>query len=154
MFVVRKQVHDLLLRNGWEAGGEIDVQEKRAEGVMKGTVDVISGICAIINAERFSFLKRILRVTAYVLRFCTKLFERLREKVDESVIIEDVIQETCLTVDELVDAESCWVKFEQTLMSGESQKFEKLNGSLNLFHNKGELFRSRTRTDTCLKLNL
>ena len=70
------------------------------------------------------------------------------------MIIEDVIQETCLTVDELVDAESCWVKFEQTLMSGESQKFEKLNGSLNLFHNKGELFRSRTRIDTCLKLNL
>ena len=146
-------MHDLLLRNGWEPGGEIDVQEKRVEVVMKGTVDVISGICAIINAKRFSFLKRILQVTAYVLRFCTKLFERLKEKVDKSMVIEDVIQETCLTVDELADAESCWVKFEQTLVSGESKKFEKSNGSLNLFYNKGELFRSRTRIDTCLKLN-
>ena len=146
-------MHDLLLRNGWEPGGEIDVQEKRVEVVMKGTVDVISGICAIINAERFSFLKRILQVTAYVLRFCTKLFERLKEKVDKSMVIEDVIQETCLTVDELADAESCWVKFEQTLVSGESKKFEKSNGSLNLFYNKDELFRSRTRIDTCLKLN-
>ena len=67
--------------------------------------------------------------------------------------IEDVKKETCLTVDELVDGEGCWVKFEKTLISSESERFEKLNGSLNLFYNKIELFRSRTRIDRCLKLD-
>ena len=69
------------------------------------------------------------------------------------MVIEDVKKETCLTVDELVDAKGCWVEFEKTLMSSESKKFEKLNGSLNLFYNKSELFRSRTRIDRCLKLD-
>ena len=64
MFVVRKEVHVLLLISGWEQGGEIDVEEKRVEVVMKGTVDVVFSICAIIKIERFSFLKTILRVTA------------------------------------------------------------------------------------------
>ena len=69
------------------------------------------------------------------------------------MVIEDVKKETCLTVDELVDAEGCWVEYEKTLMSSESKKFEKLNGSLNLFYNKSELFRSQTRIDRCLKLD-
>ena len=60
---------------------------------------------------------------------------------------QDVMKETCLTVDELIDAERCWVKYEQTLMRSESEKFEKLNGSLNLFRDKSGLFRSRTRID-------
>ena len=41
---------------------------------------------------------------------------------------QDVMKETCLTVDELIDAERCWVKYEQTLMRSESEKFEKLKG--------------------------
>ena len=57
-------MHVLLLISGWEPGGEIDVEEKRVEVVMKGTVDVVISICAIIKIERFSFLKTILRVTA------------------------------------------------------------------------------------------
>ena len=69
MFVVRKEVHILLLISGWEPDGEIDVEEKRVEVVMKGTVDVVFSICAIIKVERFSFLKRLLQVTAYVLSF-------------------------------------------------------------------------------------
>ena len=56
-------MHVLLLISGWEPGGEIDVEEKRVEVVMKGTVDVVFSICAIIKIERFSFLKTILRVT-------------------------------------------------------------------------------------------
>ena len=47
-----------------------------------------------------------------------------------------------MTVDELVDAEWCWVKYEQTLMSSESETFEKLKRSLNLL-----------RIDRCLKFN-
>ena len=120
---------------------------------MKGTVEVVSGIGAIINVKRFSCLERMLRVTAYVLRFCTKLFEKLKRKVDKLRDVGDVMKETCLTVDELLDAERCWVRYEQTLMSRESEKFEKLKGPLNLFYDKSGLFRSRTRIDRCSKLN-
>ena len=81
-----------------------------------------------------------LRVTTFVLRFCTKLFERLKGKVDKLVGVEDVMKEKCLTVDELVDAERCWVRYEQTLMSSESEKLEKLKDSLNLFYDKSGLF--------------
>ena len=43
-------------------------------------------------------------------RFCSKLFKRLKGKVDKLIGVKDVMKETCLTVDELVDAERCWVK--------------------------------------------
>ena len=110
---------------------------------MKGTVETVSGIGKIINVERFTCLKRMLRVMEYVLRFCTKLFKRLKGKVDKLVGVEDGMKETCLTVDKLVDTEGCWVKYEQTLMSSKSEKLEKLKGSLNLFYEKNGLFRSR-----------
>ena len=125
--------------SGWEPGDKIDVEEKRVVVMMKGTVKVVSVINAINNVERFSCLERMLRVTTFVLRFCTKLFERLKGKVDKLVGVEDVMKETCLTVDELVDAERCWVRYEQTLMSSESEKLEKLKDSLNLFYDKSGL---------------
>ena len=50
-------------------------------------------IGAIIHVEPFSCLKR--------------LFERLKGKVDKLIGVEDVMKETYLTVDELVDAEWC-----------------------------------------------
>ena len=55
---------------------------------------------ANMNVERFRCLERMLRVTAYVLRCCTKL----KGKVDKLRGVEDVMKETCLTVDELLDA--------------------------------------------------
>ena len=65
-----------------------------------------------------------------------------------------MMKETCLTVDQLVyDAERCWVRYEQTLMSSESETFENFKGSLNLFYDKSGLFRSRTQIKRCLKLN-
>ena len=126
--------------SGWEPGDEIDVEEKRVVVAMKGTIEVVSGIGAIINVEKFGCLERMLRVTAYVLRFCTKLFEKLKRKVDKLRGVGDVMKETCQTVEEFLDAERCWVRYEQTLMSRESEKFEKLKGSLNLFYDKSGLF--------------
>ena len=120
---------------------------------MKGTIETVIGIGKIINVERFSCLKRMLRVTAYVLRFCTTLFKRLKDKADKLMGVEDVMKETYLTVDKLVDAEKCWVKYEQTLMGSENEKFEKLKGSLNLFYNKNGLFRSRRQMSRGLKFN-
>ena len=132
---------------GWKPGDEIDIEEKRVVAAMKGTAEVVNGIGAIINIEKFSCLERMLRVTAYVLRFCTKLFERLKGKVDKLVGVEDMMKETCLTVDKVVDSERCWEKYEQTQMNSESDKSEKLKGSLNLFYDKSGLFRSRTQID-------
>ena len=94
-----------------------------------------------------------LRITAYVLRLYTKLFKRFTGKVDKLLGLEGVMKETCLTVDELVDAERCWVRYEQSLMSSESEKFEKLKGSFKLFYDKSRLFPPRTRIDTCSKLS-
>ena len=50
------------------------------------------------------------------------------------------MKETCLTVDKLVDPERCLVKYEQTLMSSESEKLEKSKGLLNLFYDKNGPF--------------
>ena len=69
------------------------MQEKRVVDVTKGTVEVISGIGAIINVEGFSCLERMLRVTAYVLKFCTKFFEGIKGKIDKLVGVEDVMKE-------------------------------------------------------------
>ena len=87
---------------------------------MKGTAEFVSGIGAIINVGRFTCLERMLRVAAYVLRFCSKLFKRLKGKVDKLIGVKNVMKGTFLTVDELVDAERCWVRYEKTLMSRES----------------------------------
>lgn len=65
---------------------------------MKGTAEIVSGIGAIINVERFSFLERMLRVTAHVWRFCAKLFKRLIGNANKLVRIKDVMKETCLIV--------------------------------------------------------
>ena len=67
---------------------------------MKGTAEFVSGIGAIINVERFSCLERMLRVMAYILRFCSKLFKRLKGKVDKLIGVKNVMKGTCLTVDE------------------------------------------------------
>ena len=51
----------------WKPGDEIYFEENRVAVAMKGTAEFFSGIGAIDNVERFSWLERMLRVTAYVL---------------------------------------------------------------------------------------
>ena len=120
---------------------------------MAGLAEVVSAVGTIINVERFSYPETMLQETTCVLRFCRRLFGRLKRKIDKLIGVDDVMKETSLTVDELLDAKSCWVKYEQTLMSSEIVKFEKRKGSLNMFDNKSGLFRSGTRIERCLKLN-
>ena len=106
--------------------------------MMKLTAAVVSTIGAIIN--RFRCLERMLRVTECVLRFCRRLFQRLKGKVDKLIGVENVMKETCPAVDELLDAESCSVKYEQTLINSESEKFEIFKVLLSLFYNKSGRF--------------
>ena len=63
--------------SSWKPGDETDVEEKRFVVTMKGTAEFVSGTGAIINVESFSCLERMLGVTAYILRFCSKLFKWL-----------------------------------------------------------------------------
>ena len=64
----------------------------------------------------------------------------MKDKVDKLVGVEDVMKETCLAVDKLVDPERCLIKYEQTLMSSESQKLGKSKGLFNLFYDKNGPF--------------
>lgn len=58
-------------------------------------------ISSLIDLDRFSNLQRLLRVTAYVLRFVKNLKERL--KGDEQVFESDI------SATDLKEAEQCWI---------------------------------------------
>ena len=80
--------------SSWKPGDETDLEEKRFVVTMKGTAEFVSGIGAIVNVERFSCLERMLRVTAYVWRFCSKLFKWLKGKVDKLIGVKNLMKET------------------------------------------------------------
>ena len=90
-----------------------------------------------IDVERFSSLKRLIAVTAFVLKFKNKLLSRVR-KVDHVVCGGE------LTVAELLGAESLWVKYEQTKLKKNS-KFDQWRKSLGLFEDKVGMLRCRGR---------
>ena len=80
--------------SSWKPDDEIDLEEKRFVVTMKSTAEFVSGTGAIINVERFSCLERMLRVTAYVWRFCSKLFKCLKGKVDKLIGVKNLMKET------------------------------------------------------------
>ena len=83
----------------------LDCETSRWKPSEKIASKATSGIGAIIKVKRFRCLERMLRVTPYVLRLCTKLFERLKEKIYKLVDVDDVMKEKCLVLDELLDAD-------------------------------------------------
>ena len=83
----------------------VDCETSRLKPGEEIASEATSGIGAIIKVKSFRCLERMLRVTRYVLRFCTKLFERLKEKVYKLVDVDDVMKEKCLALDELLDAD-------------------------------------------------
>ena len=101
-----------------EAG--VDLEEKLVNSnsvVLQNTVETSSGIGIVTDIERFSDLERLLRVTAFVVRFVSNL--KKSAKTTEGVYGE-------LAVEELVVAEKLWVKYEQSIISTDKLKFEKL----------------------------
>ena len=80
--------------SSWKPGDETDLEEKCFVVTMKSTAEFVSGIGAIINVERFSCLERMLRVTTYVWRFCSKLFKWLKGKVDKLIGVKNLMKET------------------------------------------------------------
>ena len=93
--------------------------------VFQSTVEASGGIGIVTDIERFSDLERLLRVTAFVTRFVSNLKKSVKKT-------EDVYGE--LAVEELVVAEKLWVKYEQSIISTDKLKFEKLKTSLDSFY--------------------
>ena len=112
-----------------EAG--VDLEEKLVNSnsvVSQITVEASGGIGIVTDIERFSDLERLLR--AFVVRFVSNL------KKTEGVYGE-------LAVEELVVAEKLWVKYEQSIISTDKLKFEKLKNSLDLFYDDEKFVQSK-----------
>ena len=90
--------------------------------VLQSTVEASGGIGIVTDIERFSDLERLLMVTAFVVRFVSNLKKSVKKT-------EGVYDE--LTVEEIVVAEKLWVKYEQSIISTNKIKFEKLKNSLD-----------------------
>ena len=93
------------------------------------------GIGKIIDCKRFSNLKKLLIVSALVLRFVTNMKCVLtgRERVGGEV-----------TLLEVRNSELEWLKFEQHFIIQDS-KFQKQKHSLNLYFDENDILRSQTR---------
>ena len=121
-----------------EAG--VDLEEKLVNSnsvVLQSTVEASGGIGIVTDIERFSDLERLLR--AFFVRFVSNLKK-----------IEGVYGE--LAIEELVVAEKLWVKYEQSIISIDKLKLEKLKNSLDLFYDDEKFVRSKTRMGKHLKL--
>ncbi|XP_067029688.1 uncharacterized protein [Acropora muricata] len=76
--------------------------------VNTGTSDSLyCGIDKIMDIERYSNITKLLRVTAYVIRFADNLNKRVRKQCQENLSKE-------LTADELKISETLWIKSVQT----------------------------------------
>ena len=84
----------------------VDLVEKLVNNnsvVLQSTVGASGGIGIVIDIERFNDLERLLRVTAFVIRFASNMKKSVKKT-------EGVYDE--LAVEELVVAEKSWVKYE------------------------------------------
>ena len=128
---------------GVEAG--VDLEEKLINSnsvVLKSTVEASGGIGAVIDIERSSELEKLLKMKAFDVR----IVSILKKSVKKS---EDVHGE--LVVEGLVVAEKLWVKYEQSIISSDKLKFEKLENSLDLFYDDVKFVRSKTKMKKHLK---
>ena len=95
----------------------------------------------VINCEEFNNYQKLLRVTAYVLRFCKNIrSKKLQVKVESS----DNFLVGELSVKEISEAELLWVISVQSVMKGDS-KYEHLVHQLGLFTDERGIIHSRGR---------
>ena len=102
---------------------------------MLNSVSLEEGIGKVITIEKFCCLKKLLRVTGYLLRFIRNLRRCLdgKEKVIGELVPED-----------LEEAEGLWLIHEQVFKVNDSS-FEKRKVSLKLFYDEFNLLRSKTK---------
>lgn len=99
------------------------------------TVDCDINLHNVIDSTRFSSLKKLVRVTAYVFRFID-VIKKIRQRCNSS--------EKVVSVEEYEHALSAWILSEQVKLSKESS-FKKMSSSLNLFKDKLGIYRLRGR---------
>lgn len=155
--VTRKCSVDELLKSGiWFHGPEflrlsedqwevvpVDIVgpvDATAELRAKSNVSLLSGnwecgIGSLVKAERFSKIEKLLRVSAYILRFITNL---------KAAVSKSAVTMSEITHSELSYVENLWLRYEQSFVKS-SCEFPKTKQNLNLFEDKDGLLRSRTR---------
>ena len=111
------------------------IEEGDDINVLLNSVSLEEGIGKVTTIEKSSCLKKLLRVTGYVLRFVRNLRRCLdgKEKVSGELVPED-----------LEEAERLWLIHEQVFIVNDSS-FEKRKVSLNLFYDELNLLRSKTK---------
>ena len=85
---------------------EVERECRNTQMVGAVTTNGITATC-IIDSERFSSWKRLVRVTAWILRIKAKILAKIRP-TDESIAGED-----CLTSQELETSRTFWIKAAQ-----------------------------------------
>ena len=103
----------------------------------------VFGVGEMIVVVRFGELEKLLRVTAYVCRFVANL--KLQKKGNELIVGQ-------LRVTEICEAGKMWIRYEQSIISKEGEKFNKLTSSSNLFHDNEQLIRLNTRLNRSTQL--
>ena len=130
------------------AGEELLVEVCDSENVvcslMADSKDKVFGFGEVIDVVRFGDLEKLLRVTAYVCRFVANL--KLQKKGDEFIVGH-------LQVTEICEAEKMWMRYEQSIISNELEKFRMLTSSLNLFYDNEQLIRVNTRLNRSTQLH-
>ena len=93
------------------------------------------GIGSLVDAKRFSKIQKLLRVSAYILRFVWNLRSKMKDETTKT---------GPLTTKEMNEAKTLWLKYDQSFIKN-STDFSKTKHSLNLFEDDYGLLRSRTR---------
>ena len=101
-------------------------------GIVEKCIDL-----SVIDIERFSSFKKLVAVTAFVLRFKNNLLSLVRK-------LDNVICGREVTVSELLGAENLWIKYEQTTLK-KSSTFDQWRRSLGLFEDNDGRLRCRGR---------
>ena len=116
-----------------------DDSELKSQGISITTsavnVEKSPNIMELIDAKKYSCLGRLLRVTAYVLRFIGNLKKRVQR---------DDITVGPVTCEELDNAEMKWIKDIQNPMTQQAN-YRKVKDSLNLFEDKKNIIRCHGR---------
>ena len=124
---------------------------RRAHSTLTVNPDPSPNISKLIDIERYSSLWKLLRVTAYVLKFMRKLKGRLNINGDDDFRTDNDEE---LTTAEINIAVKIWLLSEQSLLKSD-KRFEKREKSLKLYHDEQGIVHSRTKISEsfCVKFN-
>ena len=107
---------ELSIKKEIDEGAEVEMVKhaKQVTRVLVGTEDPqIRDIAAVVDCQRFCSKVRLVRVTAYVIRFINRLKSMVKRTSEQS--LNSVPQHNSLSADEIVNAENMWIRYVQEL---------------------------------------